>query len=101
MAKQINIRPDIPSEDDALGFNKYVETLGGMIRDPDFQTPFCIGIYGKWGSGKTSFMQLLEKKVAQTALVEEIGWIGRERSKAEAFFHLLQHRPAVARHRDG
>ena len=34
-----------------------------MITDEDFRTPFCIGIFGKWGSGKTSFMHLLEKKL--------------------------------------
>jgi len=61
----LNIRPDTPCKDDALGFKKYIDTLGEMISDPEFKTPFCIGIYGKWGSGKTSFMQLLEKKISE------------------------------------
>ncbi len=63
----LNIRSDIPCEEDALGFDKYVDTLGGMVCDPQFKTPFCIGIYGKWGSGKTSFMKLLEKKLSQNS----------------------------------
>ncbi len=36
-----------------------------MILDKDFKTPFCIGIFGKWGSGKTSFMHLLEKRLSK------------------------------------
>ncbi|MFQ5330377.1 MAG: P-loop NTPase fold protein [Thermodesulfobacteriota bacterium] len=42
-----------------------MDTLGRMIKDKDFKTPFCIGIFGKWGSGKTSFMHLLEKRLSE------------------------------------
>ncbi len=63
MPDTLNFRRDGYSDTDRLGFDKYIDTLAGMILDPDFQTPFCIGIYGKWGSGKTSFMRLLEKEL--------------------------------------
>jgi hypothetical protein len=43
-----NFCSDIYCEQDMLGFDKYVNTLAGMIRDKDFATPSCIGIYGKW-----------------------------------------------------
>ncbi len=59
----LNVKSDFRCEEDQLGFDKYVDTLSGMITDEDFKTPFCIGIFGKWGSGKTSFMHLLEKKL--------------------------------------
>ncbi len=59
----LNVKSDFRCEEDQLGFGKYVDTLSGMITDEDFKTPFCIGIFGKWGSGKTSFMHLLEKKL--------------------------------------
>jgi formylglycine-generating enzyme required for sulfatase activity len=36
-----------------------------MINDEDFKTPFCIGIFGKRGSGKTSFMHLLQRRLSQ------------------------------------
>ncbi|TSA11333.1 MAG: hypothetical protein D4R73_04050 [Deltaproteobacteria bacterium] len=65
MAKQLNIRSDIYCEKDLLGFDKYVETLSGMIEDSDFKTPFCIGIFGNWGCGKTSFMHLLESRLKE------------------------------------
>ncbi len=50
-------------EKDQLGFDRYVNTLAEMIKDENFQTPFCIGIHGKWGTGKTSFMRLLQKSI--------------------------------------
>ncbi len=59
----LNVKSDFRCEEDQLGFDKYVDTLSGMITDEDFKTPFCIGIFGKWGSGKTSFMHLLENKL--------------------------------------
>ena len=64
MEYRLNIKSDIYCEEDLLGFDKYVDTLSKMVTDKDFKTPFCIGIFGKWGSGKTSFMHLLEKKLS-------------------------------------
>lgn len=63
MEYRLNINSDIHCNEDMLGFDKYIETLGRMINDKDFKTPFCIGIYGKWGTGKTSFMHLLETRL--------------------------------------
>ena len=65
MAYRLTPRSDEYCQEDQLGFDKYVETLYGMIKDKDFKTPFCIGIYGRWGSGKTSFMHLLESRLVQ------------------------------------
>lgn len=56
---------DVYCQEDQLGFDKYIETLHGIIKDKDFKTPFCIGIYGRWGSGKTSFMHLLENRLVK------------------------------------
>ena len=64
MEYRLNIKSDIYCEEDLLGFDKYVDTLSKMVTDKDFKTPFCIGIFGKWGSGKTSFMHLLEKRLS-------------------------------------
>jgi len=63
MAYLLTPRSDVHCQKDRLGFDKYVETLHGMIKDKDFKTPFCIGVYGRWGSGKTSFMHLLESRL--------------------------------------
>ena len=62
---RLNIRSDMPCENDLLGFDRYVDTISGMVWDKNFKTPFCIGIFGKWGRGKTSFMQLLQNKLME------------------------------------
>jgi iron(II)-dependent oxidoreductase len=63
MDYRLNPCSDVYCQQDQLGFDKYVETLHSIIKDKDFKTPFCIGIYGRWGSGKTSFMHLLENRL--------------------------------------
>lgn len=63
MPAQLTFQRDYFCLDDQLGFDRYVETLGEMIASKSFQTPFCIGIHGEWGSGKTSFMRQLEKRL--------------------------------------
>ena len=60
---RLNIKSDIYCDEDQLGFDIYIDTLNTMFTDKDFTTPFCIGIVGKWGSGKTSFMHLLENRL--------------------------------------
>jgi hypothetical protein len=66
MAYRLSPRSDAYCNKDQLGFDKYVNTLHGIVEDSNFTTPFCIGIFGKWGSGKTSFMHLLEKKLLES-----------------------------------
>ncbi|MDP2151621.1 MAG: P-loop NTPase fold protein [Parvibaculum sp.] len=43
---------------DLLGFKDSVIRLSELINN--IQTPFTLGIFGTWGSGKTSFMKLLQ-----------------------------------------
>jgi predicted KAP-like P-loop ATPase len=45
-------------EDDSLQFDDFAETLEEIISTSE--TPLTIGVYGKWGSGKTSLMRLTE-----------------------------------------
>ena len=67
MPEKLNFKRDHYCKDDHLGFSKYVDTLAAMIQDKSFDTPFCLGVYGKWGSGKTSFMHQLEAKLEESA----------------------------------
>ena len=53
---------DIPLqtiEQDRLGVQSHVRALSNFIRDTEM--PFTIAIQGEWGSGKTSFMRMLEE----------------------------------------
>ena len=52
---------DQPTERDALDFTPYVETLADIIQTGN--TPLTIGVFGTWGSGKTSLMKMVKKQL--------------------------------------
>jgi predicted KAP-like P-loop ATPase len=47
---------DQATETDALDFTPYVETLADIIQTGN--TPLTIGVFGTWGSGKTSLIKM-------------------------------------------
>ena len=53
---------DRETDIDALGFDPYTNSLSELITERGI-TPFTIGIYGSWGTGKTSLMLMLRKKL--------------------------------------
>ncbi len=48
---------DLPASQDALDFRPYIETLAEVVESSN--TPLTIGIFGTWGSGKTSLMGMV------------------------------------------
>jgi predicted KAP-like P-loop ATPase len=52
---------DQPTETDALDFTPYVETLADIIQTGN--TPLTIGVFGTWGSGKTSLMKMVKNQL--------------------------------------
>ncbi|MBD3280304.1 hypothetical protein GF389_02145 [Candidatus Dojkabacteria bacterium] len=50
--------PICKPSDDLLETGNYAQTLVDFIRSVDL--PFTLGIYGEWGSGKTSFVHLIK-----------------------------------------
>jgi len=55
------VLPDVPDVDDKLDFALYANTLRNIILNPNTTTPLTIGIFGSWGSGKTSLMKMIER----------------------------------------
>ena len=54
----VKVIDDTPVEDARLfGFDAYSRTLAELIANPENRTPLVIGIYGPWGSGKTTLMR--------------------------------------------
>lgn len=63
---------DIPverPEQDEFGIARYVEGLCTFIRESE--TPITIALHGEWGSGKTSFMKIMESCLCSQELPEE------------------------------
>lgn len=58
-----SVLPDLPDADDKLDFAPYANTLRDIILNPLTQTPLTIGIFGSWGSGKTSLMKMIENRL--------------------------------------
>jgi Cdc6-like AAA superfamily ATPase len=58
---------DVPTNDDKLGYTEFAEAIAAKIVDAvsDGGTPFTIGVHGAWGSGKTSFLKLIENELAK------------------------------------
>jgi len=54
-------------------FEAYANTLARIILSKNNKTPLVIGIYGEWGSGKTSLMQLVEGKLEESRNTGESG----------------------------
>jgi KAP family P-loop domain len=64
MAQPIPIIADVPRADPGLGFAEYAEALADAIRGGQ-PAQFTIGIYGEWGSGKSSLLNAVAKNLSQ------------------------------------
>lgn len=53
------------SKNDYLGYETYIESFKYIIdsKEKIIQPPVVFGIHGKWGSGKSTFMELLKNKL--------------------------------------
>jgi len=57
---------DRETSQDCLGYKSYVEVLANVCTLEDL-APLTLGIFGPWGSGKTSLMQMLMRQIESTA----------------------------------
>lgn len=60
------ISPDLPitrSSDDKLNRQSFAESLARVLLSSTFPTSFTIGLYGAWGSGKTSLLNMVIEQV--------------------------------------
>jgi hypothetical protein len=52
---------DVPVDDGVLGFENYRDALINIIKSSDPR--FTIGIFGGWGTGKTTLMRMMRKRL--------------------------------------
>ena len=58
---------DIPSDRDHLGFERDVEAFARLLAAKKVVPPLAVGLFGEWGSGKSTFMGLLRARIRQIA----------------------------------
>lgn len=60
------ISPDLPitrSSEDRLNRESFAESLANVLLQSSFPTSFTVGLYGAWGSGKTSLLNMVIEQV--------------------------------------
>ena len=80
--------PDVYSERDLLGIEREVNGLASLIASHKTSVPLSIGLFGKWGSGKTFFIRHLQRRIRElcTKAVES----GKPQSEVAYFKHVAQ-----------
>jgi GTPase SAR1 family protein len=61
---------DNETTEDYLGFQVHVDLIRSVVTDPKL-LPATIGLFGDWGSGKTSIMKMLERDLSQVTEEED------------------------------
>ncbi len=78
-----------PITEDRLGFQQYTTTLVKVIREAT--TPFTVGIFGSWGSGKTSLLHLIHKELEADVTGFRAAWVNAwQNAEARPIAFLLQ-----------
>jgi protein kinase-like protein/KAP-like P-loop domain-containing protein len=88
---------DQPALEDLLNFREFAVALRDVIVNPATRTPFIIGIFGRWGAGKTTLMRMLERELAaaRTTTVWFSAWLyGQDKEIWAAFLQSLSSRLA-------
>jgi hypothetical protein len=65
----LEIESDSPTLIDRLGFKRFVAPITQrIVHATSENTPLTIGIYGEWGSGKTSFLRMVEEELRKQSI---------------------------------
>ncbi|MEQ8908013.1 MAG: P-loop NTPase fold protein [Vicingaceae bacterium] len=80
-------------DEDILGYSKYAELVSDKILNSSFNNAFAIGINGKWGIGKTSFIDLIKRNTRLDKNVIEVNFNAWNSQDSNAivtdFFNLM------------
>lgn len=87
---------DIIAVNDYLGFDVHANLIKGLIDEPEM-LPITIGVFGDWGSGKSSIMESLKnaydaEKDKTTICLQFNGWVfeGYDDAKAALIEAILK-----------
>lgn len=79
---------DNPTIKDKFGFNIYSKILAQTIKDTN-DLPFSIGIFGQWGSGKSSLMLMIEDQIKKLSKIKTIWFNPWKYDKKEELWSAL------------
>ena len=65
---------DAPIETDLLGYEPFARTLAEFLSASELPTPYCVGIYGSWGTGKSSFMAMMRRHLSEAMSADHLLW---------------------------
>jgi hypothetical protein len=80
--------PDVYSERDLLGIEREVNGLAALIASHKTSVPLSIGLFGKWGSGKTFFIRHLQRRIRE--LCNKAAESGKPQPEVAYFKHVAQ-----------
>ncbi len=87
-------QPKTTKEQDALDFTDSAESVAKIILDDKYPDGFVIGIEGEWGSGKTTYINLIRKSLKKQSpkfqIIEFKPWLhSSQENLIAAYFKLL------------
>jgi hypothetical protein len=56
---------DVATGPDQLGVQGDVNAVCEVIVDPEVKPPLAVGLFGRWGTGKSFFMDKMRERVAE------------------------------------
>lgn len=75
---------DVANGRDLLDLDRNVDALSMLIASADTTTPLSVGVFGPWGSGKSFFMRMMKKRIADIAREQRVAdkeWQRRRTAK--------------------
>lgn len=60
------------SEDIILGYDVYSSALAEILSEPSLHTPITVGLYAKWGSGKSFLLLQLKNEMKSFAKLTKV-----------------------------
>ena len=89
---------DAPRAEDRLGFAPMADILTNVIRKTE--PPFTVGVFGEWGSGKTTLMTLVRKNLERDQSVKSVWFNAWKYDGKEVIWNALIQSIFFAMHED-
>ncbi|MGD2095776.1 MAG: P-loop NTPase fold protein, partial [Phycisphaerales bacterium] len=69
--RMLTDNPILHINNDKFGHDNYAKLISSSIRDTS-DLPFCIGVFGQWGTGKTSLMRMIKEDLEECPRIKTI-----------------------------